>query len=102
MPVCANIEMLDKDLNLMTGTDDERLKSGDELRFRCSAKGNQSVNFNYEFRILPPNSTDWLDITNQGEEKDLSKIYTLENFGQHIVQGRICVGNECQVWEAID
>ncbi|GEM_PF-5894853 len=102
MPVCASIEMLDVNLNPMTGDDDEKLKSGDEVRFRCSASGNQSVNFNYEFRILIPGSENWLDISNQGEEKDLSKIYALENFGQHIVQGRICVENECQVWEAIE
>jgi hypothetical protein len=103
MPVCANIEMLDANNNLMEKDDDKSLALGDKVRFRCSAVGNQDVDFNYEFRIWNINTNSWIDITDQSNTvaKNVSDLYVIGAFGKHIVQGRICWKNECQMWETV-
>ena len=104
MPVCASIEMLDASNNLMEEDDDKTLKPSDEVRFRCSAVGNQDIDFDYEFRIWDTSTTIWTNITDISNTvaKNVSDLYTISNFGKYIVQGRICWGNECQVWEIIE
>lgn len=104
MPVCASIEMLDANNNLMTGNADKNLKLGDEVRFRCAAVGNQDVDFDYEFRIWNMNTSSWVNITDESNTvaKNVSDSYVIGNFGKHIVQGRICWGNDCQVWEIVE
>lgn len=103
MPVCASIEMLDASNNLMEGDDDKSLKVGDKVRFRCSASGNQGVSFNYQFRIWDKSTSSWANITDTSNTvaKNISALYTIGNFGKHIVQGRICWENECQPWEIV-
>lgn len=104
IPVCASIEMLDSTNNIMEGNDDADLKSGDEVRFRCSAVGNQDVNFNYEFRIWAPGTTTWTNITDTSGTvaKNISGKYVIAGPGHYVAQGRICVGTECQSWEIIN
>ncbi len=104
MPVCASIEMLDASNNLMTGDADKNLKVGDEVRFRCNAVGNQDVDFDYQFRIWDKSTTTWVDITDSSGTvaKNISDTYKINNFSKHVVQGRICWGTECQVWEIVE
>lgn len=104
MPVCASIEMLDANNNLMTGDADRNLSIGDEVRFRCSAVGNQDVDFDYQFRIWDKSTTSWVNITDDSDTvaKNVSALYTINSFSKYVVQGRICWGNECQVWEIIE
>lgn len=105
MPVCASIEMLDANNNLMktNSNDDDVLKIGDKVRFRCNAVGNQDIDFNYEFRIWDTSTTSWANITDTSNTvaKNVSDLYTIGNFGKHVVQGRICWGNDCQTWEIV-
>lgn len=103
MPICANIEMLDAIGNTMSGDDDRNLEINDQVRFRCSAAGNQDVAFEYEFRMWTPNTDFWLDLTNKTNSgaKDVSAIYTIQEFGNYIVQGRICANGSCQSWETV-
>lgn len=104
MPVCASIEMLDANNNLMTNDDDKNLKEGDEVRFRCSAVGNQDVDFDYQFRIWAPGEDYWKVITDQTGTvaKNVSGSYVIAKTGKHVVQGRICWGADCQVWETVE
>lgn len=104
MPVCASIEMLDTNNNLMENDDDKNLKPGDEVRFRCSAVGNQDVDFDYQFRIWDRSTANWVNITDSSGTvaKNVSDKYTIGSFGKYVVQGRICWGTECQVWETVE
>ena len=104
MPVCASIDMLDANNNTMEANDDDSLKDGDEVRFRCTAVGNQGVDFNYEFRIWAPGMSSWINLTDTSGAiaKNVSDSYTISSFGDYVVQGRICWGTECQVWEMVD
>jgi hypothetical protein len=102
MPVCASIEMLNANNEVMQGDDDEALKLNDRVRFRCSASGNQDIEFDYQFRIWNAVTATWTDITDLTDTvaKNISALYTIKNFGKHIAQGRICWGNSCQPWES--
>ncbi len=102
MPVCASIEMLNANNEVMQGNDDEALKLNDKVRFRCSASGNQDIEFDYQFRIWDAVTATWTDITDLTDTvaKNISALYTIKNFGKHIAQGRICWGNSCQPWES--
>ena len=103
MPVCASIEMLDANNNLMEKDDDDKLTVGDKVRFRCSAVGNQDIDFNYEFRIWDKSTTNWVNITDESDTvaKNVSALYTINSFSKYVVQGRICWGNDCQTWEIV-
>jgi hypothetical protein len=104
MPVCANIEILDANNNLLSGDDDDDLSVDDQVRFRCAAEGNQNVEFDYQFRIWDKSTDVWENITDTSDTvaKNVSALYTIDNFGKYVVQGRICWGSECQVWETVD
>lgn len=104
MPVCSSIEILNINNNIMTTDDDKDLQTGDEVRFRCSAVGNQNVDFNYEFRIWAPGTTAWTNITDTSGTvaKNISGKYIIAGPGHYVAQGRICVGSECQTWEIIE
>lgn len=102
-PVCASIEMLDSTNTAMTAEDDAKLKSGDEVRFRCSATGNQDIAFDYQFRVWAPDTNFWTNITDTSGTvaKNVSDSYVITNPGHYVAQGRICVGTECQAWELV-
>lgn len=108
--VCVNIEMLDSQGNIMSGNDDENLMIGDQVRFRSRHSGQETDDqadprpVTFQFRIMPPNSTTWTDISNYSDvaASDVSAMYTIISSGPHIVQSRICAGQErCQLWENI-
>ena len=103
IPVCASIEMLDSTNTAMTAEDDAKLKSGDEVRFRCSATGNQDIAFDYQFRVWAPDTNFWTNITDTSGTvaKNVSDSYVITNPGHYVAQGRICVGTECQAWELV-
>ena len=103
IPVCASIEILDSSNNIMTASDDAKLKNGDEIRFRCSAVGNQDVDFDFQFRVWAPNTNFWTDLTDTSGsvEKNISDAYIINNLGHYTAQGRICVGSNCQAWEIV-
>ncbi len=103
MPVCSTIKILDKDRNEMTGDDDKKLKTGDQIFFRCNATGNKDVDFNYEFRIWVPGNNFWINLSriNDTVVRNISKPFKIDGAGHYVAQGRICWGNECQVWEKV-
>lgn len=102
--VCASIEMLDSNNNLMEANDDDELKIGDSVRFRCSASGSQeNVDFTYQFRIWNKSTSSWVNITDTSGSvaKNISAAYVISSYGNYVVQGRICVEDECQAWETV-
>lgn len=102
MPVCNSIDMLNADNTMMTGDDDKSLETGDQVKFQCTSRGNQSVSFDYQFRILTP-SGQWVDITDSSNvtANNISAPYTINEYGPFVAQARICVGNDCQSWESV-
>jgi len=90
--VCASIEMLDANNNPMTGSADSKLKLGDKVRFRCSSSGDTNINYYHEFRIWATNTNYWTYLTDTSGTvaKNVSALYTINNPGRHVVQGRIC------------
>ena len=104
-PICSNIEMLDSTGNIMTADDDEKLKNGDQVKFRASAANASSSVITYEFRLMAPNTTAWQNITNTSAgaaAANVSAAYAIISSGHHIVQARICVSGVCQAWENVD
>lgn len=101
--VCTDIEMLDASGSAMTGDDDQDLVDGDRVRFRSSASADDP-DATFEFRILPPNTYAWIDITDTSATaaKDVSAFYTIVSSGHHVVQSRLCIDGVCQAWETND
>jgi hypothetical protein len=95
--------MLDASGSAMTGNDDQSLVDGDRVRFRSSASA-EDPDATFEFRILPPNTYAWIDITDTSATAapDVSAFYTIVSSGHHVVQSRLCIDGVCQVWESND
>jgi len=99
---CVNIEMLDADNMLMSDDDDKNLREGDVVRFRASSSDDNDARITFEFRILPPNTTEWVNLTmgtTTATNRNTSGPYTIISSGSHTAQSRICVSGVCQEWE---
>ena len=103
--LCTDLEMLNSLGDLMEGDDDQDLISGDQVRFRGSSSDDDNPEVTFEFRILPPNTYAWQNLTNTSSgstAKNISAPYTVISSGHHIVQSRVCLSGVCQAWESND
>lgn len=99
---CANITMLNSNNIEMSGNDDANLRQGDLIRFRASSTDDSNPNLTFEFRLLPPNTSTWIDLTfgtTTIADRNISGPYTIISSGRHVAQARICVSGICQNWE---
>lgn len=103
--LCTDLEMLNSLGEEMQGNEDQDLINGDQVRFRGNSSDNSNPEVTFEFRILPPNTYAWQDLTNTdtgATAKNISAPYTVISSGHHIVQSRVCLSGVCQTWESND
>ncbi len=88
-PQCTNIKMFDLNNNELTGNEDQGLKPGQAVKFRCMGTGTIT---RYEFRVLLPDGT----VNNKATTPALNTTtnitgaYALPMAGHFTAQCRIC------------